>query len=161
MLVTKSSMPTHEYSQKNQRIQIDYKQYQHKVIAVLAAVSQQIGLEHIMLFDSAININKFKVFIEELRSKFFFDDICIFMDNLNVHRSDEVQERLEELGIPCIFSPVYSPDFNPIESVFSIAKGHIKKERLRAVVHNQKIDLKKVTREAFERIDPLKITKCI
>ena len=80
-----------------------------------------------MLFDDSVNIEKFKFFIEELRAKYFLDHICLYMDNLSVHKSHAVRDRLDELGIGYIYSPVYSPDFNPIESVFSIAKGYIKK----------------------------------
>ena len=40
-----------------------------------------------MLFDHSVNIKKFKVFIEELRAKYFADDICVYMDNLGVHIS--------------------------------------------------------------------------
>ena len=100
------------------------------------------GLDHIMLFDKSINTEKFLVFLDELRAKYFFDDLCIYMDNLSVHLSKVVRERLEEMSIKYIYSPIYSPDFNPIESVFSLTKGHIKKVRLRAVTHNEQIDLK-------------------
>ena len=56
------------------------------------------------------------------------------MDNLAVHRSNEVKERMEELSIPFIFSPPYSPDYNPIESVFSMFKRELKKRRLTAIL---------------------------
>jgi len=114
-----------------------------------------------MLFDNSVNIEKFKIFLEELRAKYFAHDICLYMDNLSVHISKHVKERLDEMSIPYIYSPIYSPDFNGIESVFSIAKKYIKRERLRAIMKEEEIDLKKVTREAFDRIDPLKISKCI
>ncbi len=83
------------------------------------------------------------------------------MDNLSVHTSKAVKERLDEMSIPYIFSPIYSPDFNGIETVFSIAKGYIKKQRLRAIMMEEKIDLKKLTREEFDRIDIIKISRCI
>jgi len=75
-----------------------------------------------MLHDYSINIEKFKVYLDELRARYFFDDICIYLDNLNVHRSNAVKERMDELSIAYIYSPIYSPDYNPIEYVFSIAK---------------------------------------
>ena len=40
MMVTKSSMPTHAYSEKNKRIKIDHWQYHSKPIAVLAGISE-------------------------------------------------------------------------------------------------------------------------
>ena len=75
-----------------------------------------------MLHDYSINIEKFKVYLDELRARYFFDDICIYLDNLSVHRSNAVKERMDELSIAYIYSPIYSPDYNPIEYVFSIAK---------------------------------------
>ena len=103
-----------------------------------------------MLFDNSVDIKKFKVFIDELRAKYFAHDICLYMDNLGVHVSKQTRDRLDELGIAYIYSPVYSPDFNGIESVFSIAKRYIKYKRLRAITNGEEIDLKKVTREAFD-----------
>ena len=84
------------------------------------------GVDQITLFDRAVNIPKFKHFIEDLRSKFWADNIAVYMDNLGVHISKHVKERLDEMSIPYVYSPIYSPDFNGIESVFSIAKGYIK-----------------------------------
>ena len=83
-----------------------------------------------MTFQHSVNISKFKTYIEELRNKYFFDDICIYMDNLSVHRSRVTRERLDELSIKYIFNPPYSPEYNPIESVFSIFKHNLKKDRL-------------------------------
>ena len=54
---------------------------------MLAAISQQVGLDHIELYDDSVNIHKFLFFIEELRSKYFAHDIAIYMDNLSVHIS--------------------------------------------------------------------------
>jgi transposase len=89
-----------------------------------------------MSFDRSVNRDKFKVFLDELRSRYFFEDICILMDNLNVHRSNDVMDRLEELSIEYVFSPTYSPDFNPIESVFSIFKNKFKRMRIKAISNN-------------------------
>ena len=83
----------------------------------------------VMCFKDSINVSKFKILIDELRSRYLYDDICIYFDNLSVHRSNLVRERLDELSIPYIFNPPYSPEFNGIESVFSIAKAQIKKIR--------------------------------
>jgi len=83
-----------------------------------------------MTFNDSIDIRKFKVYLEELRAKYYFDDLCIYFDNLSVHRSKHIRERLDELSIAYVYSPPYSPDFNGIENVFSIFKNKIKRERL-------------------------------
>ena len=122
MMVTKSSMPTNAWSLKNQRIKVDRWQYHHNPVAVIAGVSEQIGTDLVMLFDFSIDKKKFKVYLDELRAKYFFDDICLYIDGLAVYRSLEVRERMDELGIAYIFSPIYSPDYNAVEYIFSIAK---------------------------------------
>jgi len=83
------------------------------------------------------------------------------MDNLSVHRSLVVRERLDELSIAYIYSPPYSPDFNGIESVFSIFKNKLKKERMKAILNENKIDYPKLALKLFEEIDVLKINDCI
>ena len=79
-------------------------------------------MDLVMQFYDSINIDKFKIYIEELRARYFFDDICIYFDNLSVHISNAIKERLDELSIAYIYSPVYSPDLNAVEFVFSMAK---------------------------------------
>ena len=88
-----------------------------------------------MTFHRSINKYKFKCFLEELRSKYFLENLCIYLDNLSVHTSQEIKDRLDELSIKYIYNPVYSPDFNPIENIFSIAKRNIKKRRLKAIMN--------------------------
>ena len=95
-----------------------------------------------MLFDSSITINKFKVFLEELRRKYFYDDLCLFMDRLSVHISKRTIERMDELGIAYIFNSIYSPQFNGVEEYFSIAKKIVKDRRLDSIINNKELDLK-------------------
>ena len=83
------------------------------------------------------------------------------MDNLSVHRSLVVRERLDELSIAYIYSPPYSPDFNGIESVFSIFKNKLKKERMKAILNENKIDYPKLALKLFDEIDVLKNNDCI
>ena len=49
------------------------------------------------------------MFLEDLRRRHWADDVAVFMDNLSVHKSGDVTERLEELSIPAIFNAPYSP----------------------------------------------------
>ena len=132
-----------------------------QTIALIVGVSKEIGIELLMTFDNSVNIKKFKVYLEELRAKYFYDDICIYFDNLSVHRSLEVRNRLDELSIAYVYSPPYSPDFNGIESVFSIFKNKLKRERLKAIVNEKNINYKTKAIELFNEIDVLKINECI
>ena len=83
------------------------------------------------------------------------------MDNLSVHRSNAVKDRMTEMSIPYIFGPPYSPDYNPIELVFSIAKRELKINRLRAILNGQRFNIKKNVMKTFNSINVMKIANCI
>ena len=83
------------------------------------------------------------------------------MDNLSVHRSKVIKERLDELSIGYIFNPVYSPEYNPIELAFAMFKKELKNRRLKAIIQNYKIDIQKEIHKVFDQLDILKIIHCI
>lgn len=47
----------------------------------------------------------------------------VVMDNLNSHHREEVQEMIESVGARVEYLPVYSPEFNPIEMMWSQLKS--------------------------------------
>ena len=75
----------------------------------MAAISQERGVDLVMTFPKSVTIQKFKTFLDELRSKHFLDDIVLFMDRMSVHRSPVIKDRMDELGIAYIYNPPYSP----------------------------------------------------
>ena len=72
-------------------------------------ISREYGVEFVDVYKKSINIMKFKIFLDNLRIKNPFDDICLVMDNLNFHRSHEVKNRMDELGYLYAYTPRYSP----------------------------------------------------
>ena len=56
------------------------------------------------------------------------------MDNLRVHTSVKVKELMDELDIVPMYAPVYEPEYNPIELVFSQMKAMMKRLRLQDMV---------------------------
>ena len=77
-----------------------------------------------------MDIPKFKEWLRKLREQNGDDKILLFMDQLNVHRSDDSKEIYRELGFRWCFNVAYSPQYNPIELTFAIVKREFK--RLRA-----------------------------
>ena len=67
------------------------------------------GLDHIEVYKDSINKAKFKTFLQNMRDKYPFDDIMLVMDNLSVHRSKEVRDRMDELHFMFTWTPAYSP----------------------------------------------------
>lgn len=50
---------------------------------------------------------------------------------------------MTKLKMEWVYNASYSPNYNPIEGVISVAKSSIKKKRLRALVLNEKIDMER------------------
>jgi transposase len=53
------------------------------------------------------------------------------MDNLSAHKGGRVKEIIESRGWELLYLPPYSPDFNPIEQVFSKVKGLMRRAEAR------------------------------
>ena len=53
------------------------------------------------------------------------------MDQLNVHKTAAVRQRIEACGCRLAFLPASSPDFNPIEEAFSKLKTYLRRIKAR------------------------------
>src|SRR5437764_848753 len=53
----------------------------------------------------------------------------LILDNARIHHYRDLIEYIEAFGGRVEFLPPYSPDFNPIESSFSVIKSFLKKYR--------------------------------
>ena len=85
-------------------------------------MTEEKGISLIMIYEQAINNADFCHYLKKLRVKFGKRPIALFMDRLPVHKSKDVKEWLEKLNIEPVFNVSYSPEFNPIEAVFSKVK---------------------------------------
>ena len=83
------------------------------------------------------------------------------MDNLRVHKTNAVREVLEELEIEVIWAPVYSPEYNPIELVFSQYKHIVKNMRLKDMLMKRQRAYKKLIPLAVQQVTVDKIDRCI
>ncbi len=96
-----------------------------------------------------------------IRDMSYLAHICIVMDNLRVHNCNKVTDRLDELELEYVFTPAYSPDFNPIESVFSIFKNRFKRMRIGSIVHGREINYETEIHRIFGLIEKEKVVNCI
>ena len=105
-----------------------------------------------MQFDKSVNTDKFIQYIQKLRFAHPFDQIALFMDRLSVHTCRRSRDQMAFLGFEVILNAVYSPEYNPIETVFSIVKGNIKKQRLRQFMRKEDEDLKSISEKEYNNI---------
>ena len=75
------------------------------------------------IFTKSINTDKLYNFLEKLLIN--KKDKYILMDNVSFHKSKKIKKLVEDSGNHLLFIPPYSPDFNPIEEVFSKLKSFV------------------------------------
>jgi transposase len=71
----------------------------------------------------------------------------VIMDNLTTHKIAGVGQALETVGARLLYLPPYSPDFNPIENMWSKIK-----QILRSAAPRTQDQLMEVARTAFNAI---------
>jgi transposase len=57
----------------------------------------------------------------------------VVMDNLNSHHRADITQVMESVGASVVYLPVYSPEFNPIEMMWSQIKSFVRKFRTRTL----------------------------
>jgi transposase len=84
-----------------------------------------------MVYEGGTDVPVMQTFAEtELRRILRPGDIVV-MDNLAAHKDPEVIEAIERDGISVWHLPPYSPDYNPIEQMWSKVKGILRSIKAR------------------------------
>ena len=86
---------------------------------------------------------------------------ALFMDNASYHKSKEVKGFYNELQITPLWNVAYSPEFNPIESVFSQVKRIFSKQRLNDLVNKVGFNIDREVKKAFKVIKADHCVNCV
>jgi transposase len=54
----------------------------------------------------------------------------LVMDNAKIHHHGNIAAICARAHVLLIYLPPYSPDFNPIEKVFSVLKSHLRRDQV-------------------------------
>jgi hypothetical protein len=101
--------------------------YRHYESTTLLSVMGREGPVASLVYEGGTDVLVLEVFVEGQLSKVLRRGDVLVMDNLASHKSATILEMLEKLGVTVEFLPPYSPDFNPIENMFSKTKAYLKK----------------------------------
>ena len=95
----------------------------------------------------AANGEIFTVFIEKELVPTLESKHIVIMDNVSFHKVKAIVPLIEATGATVIYLPPYSPDFNPIEQMWSKIKSVLKKLKPRT-----KVEFKRAIKLAFESV---------
>lgn len=113
------------YNPKGEKLHVRKKQPRMTSESVIACVSRN---ALVLKQRHKTAVNRFK-FLDFLRDIPLDSNTVIFMDNVRFHHSKIVKDYLIAKNVEVIYTPPYSPWFNPIEYCFSIVKRIFQREQ--------------------------------
>ena len=101
-----------------------------ETVTMLGAIALD-GFRGFMTIDAGTSTDVFRAFVVyELVPHLHRGDIVV-MDNLSAHRNATVQRSIEQAGASILFTPPYSPEFNPIEEAWAKLKDILRRAETR------------------------------
>ena len=84
-------------------------------------------------FSGAVNREHFMDYVTNSLTPSLHSGDIVIMDNLRTHKVDGVQQTIQSVGAQVLYLPPYSPDFNPIEMLWSKIKSILRKWKARTL----------------------------
>lgn len=125
-----------------------------KVMTAVAAVRLD-GLTAPFTIDCPMDGEIFEVYLERVLVPTLRAGDVVVMDNLSAHKRPQVKERIESAGASVLYLPPYSPDFNPIEMIWSKVKRLLRSFAARTIDA-----LHEAFGRAFAAVTPTDILGC-
>ena len=85
------------------------------------------------VYQGGTTAERFAEYLKETLLPSLSSDDIIIMDNMRSHHAKAVKQVLDASGIRYLYLPPYSPDFNPIEKMWSKLKAYLRKAKVRAL----------------------------
>jgi transposase len=101
-----------------------------KNTTLIASLSLE-GIGASMILEGAANAVAFEAYVEHILVPSLVKGQIVVLENLRVHKTARVRQLLEEADCQLLFLPASSPDFSPIEEMFSKVKAFLRRSKAR------------------------------
>jgi transposase len=120
------STPRHGWAPRGQDAPGRQVQGKWETVTMIGAMALD-GFRGLMTVNAGTSNDVFQAFVvHELVPNLRPGDLVV-MDNLSAHRNATVKRRIEEAGANILFTPPYSPEFNPIEEAWAKLKDILRR----------------------------------
>ena len=119
----------------------------HYQTSTLIAAIRLTGACAPWLFDGAMDGEMFLAWVREGLVPTLQPDDVVILDNLATHKVPGIRTAIEAVGAKLLYLPPYSPDFNPIENMWSKIK-----QILRSLAPRTQDELLVAAKTAFNAI---------
>lgn len=89
----------------------------------------------------------FEAFVVQKLIPKLWKGACVVLDNCSIHKGKKIEKALQKAGATLIYLPPYSPDFSPIENMWSKVK-----EILRKIGARTYRDLESAITQAYQQV---------
>jgi transposase len=89
------------------------------------------GPEAVWMLEGAVDTDAFNVYVERVLGPTVRRGDILVLDNLGAHRASRIKEMAEGRGAQVIWLAPYSPDFSPIELMWSKIKAAMRAAKAR------------------------------
>lgn len=86
-----------------------------------------------MTIEGATDTEVFRTYVAKVLAPTLRHGDMVVMDNLAPHKSEPTLELITQAGAKVLFLPAYSPDFNPIEKMWSKVKALLRSAEARSL----------------------------
>lgn len=122
--------PLYAYAPSGQRARGKVPRNYGATMTLIASLSLQ-GMGPAFVLDGAADSAAFEIYVEQILAPRLIPGQIVILDNLSIHQGPGVRQAIEAKGCRLLFLPAYSPDFSPIEEVFSKVKTFLRRQGAR------------------------------
>jgi transposase len=85
-----------------------------------------------MVLDGPMDSEAFEAYVAQVLQPVLQPGMIVVMDNLSPHKRSKIVSLIEQAGAELWYLPPYSPDFNPIELMWSKVKAYLRAAKARS-----------------------------
>jgi transposase len=105
---------------------VEHAPHGHWHTTTMISAIRLTGVEAPMVINGAMDSLVFRGYIERMLAPTLHAGDIVVMDNLSSHKTAGVREAVEAVDASLLYLPPYSPDFNPIEAMWSKVKQSLR-----------------------------------
>jgi transposase len=128
---------------------LDSAPHGHWETTTMIAALRLDGTTAPMVIEGATDAAVFRAYVKHVLAPTLREGDIVLVDNLSSHKAPEVEQMIRAAGAERWFLPPYSPDFNPIEKMWSKVKESLRASRARCTE-----DLYQAVRVGLGRVTP-------
>lgn len=93
-----------------------------KNVSMIGAVALKGIIASVNIYGASNRIT-FEAFVVNKLVPQLWQGACVVLDNSTIHKGNEIRKAIEAVGAKLVFLSPYSPEFNPIENLWSKLKS--------------------------------------